>query len=71
VSYVVTNENREPVAVAAELVDAQTYAWRYSGGKLADGGSGALDWSPTGKMLVGGRWNGWEIKPVQEVGYSG
>lgn len=69
-SFVVTNETGKPVATATNVEDAQMYAWRFSGGKLADGGSGTLEWTRTGKMLVGGRWNGWEIREVEEVGYA-
>jgi hypothetical protein len=64
-SYVVSNNCGCPVACAADEADAQVYAWRHAGGKLA---GSKLEWTKTGKMMVGGRWNGWEVREVVEVG---
>jgi hypothetical protein len=63
-SFVVTNETGRPVAAAEKQEDAELFAYRNSGGKL---GKGPTEWSPTGKLMVGGRWTGWEVREVASL----
>lgn len=62
-SFVVTDHSR-PVATAEKQEDAELFAYRNSGGKL---GKGPTEWTQTGKLLVGGRWTGWEVREVASL----
>lgn len=65
-TYVVSDERGRPVASATSKDEAQTFAYRNTSRKRHP--AATVEWTGTGKMFVGGRWNGWEVHEVLEVG---
>lgn len=58
---VITNEHGKPVAVAPSMERAQEFVYR----NVHRDPEAPVQWTETGKHIVGGRWTGWEAREVQ------
>jgi hypothetical protein len=63
-SYVIKDNRGRPVGTASTKDAAESFAYRNTF-SLRQGKP--TSWSPTGKLLAGNRWTGWEVVLVPNV----